>query len=114
MSLNVALAGAGAFGLKHLDAIKAIDGANVISVVDRERGKTEEVARRYGISHVTVDLAESLAMKQVDAVACSRRSNPIGGAAGGPGPPSLGAARKFGVGRRGLAIFAQIRGAGTS
>jgi 2-hydroxy-4-carboxymuconate semialdehyde hemiacetal dehydrogenase len=36
--------------------------------VGRERGKTEEVARKYGIAHVTTDLAESLKMKDVDAV----------------------------------------------
>ena len=44
MSINVALAGAGAFGLKHLDALKVIDGAKVVSLVGRERGKTEEGA----------------------------------------------------------------------
>jgi len=68
MTINVALAGAGAFGIKHLDAIKVIDGVKVVSLVGRERGKTEEVARKYGIAHVTTDLAESLKMKDVDAV----------------------------------------------
>jgi 2-hydroxy-4-carboxymuconate semialdehyde hemiacetal dehydrogenase len=68
MTINVALAGAGAFGIKHLDAIKAIDGVEVIALVGRERPKTEEVARKYGIPHVTTDLAETLAMKAVDAV----------------------------------------------
>ena len=68
MTIHVALAGAGAFGIKHLDAIKVIDGVKVVSLVGRERGKTEEVARKYGIAHVTTDLAESLKMKDVDAV----------------------------------------------
>jgi 2-hydroxy-4-carboxymuconate semialdehyde hemiacetal dehydrogenase len=68
MTINVALAGAGAFGIKHLDAIKVIDGVKVVSLVGRERGKTEEIARKYGIAHVTTDLAESLKMKDVDAV----------------------------------------------
>jgi 2-hydroxy-4-carboxymuconate semialdehyde hemiacetal dehydrogenase len=68
MTLNVALAGAGAFGIKHLDAMKAIDGVKVVSIVSRELGKTEEVARKYGIPHATTDLAESLKMKEVDAV----------------------------------------------
>ena len=67
-TINVALAGAGAFGIKHLEAIKAINGVKVISLVSRERGKTEEVARKYGIPHATTDLAESLRMKEVDAV----------------------------------------------
>ena len=68
MNINVALAGAGAFGLKHLDALKVIDGARVISLVGRARGKTEGSRRKYGIPHVATDLAESLQMKEVDAV----------------------------------------------
>jgi 2-hydroxy-4-carboxymuconate semialdehyde hemiacetal dehydrogenase len=68
MTINVALAGAGAFGIKHLDAIKAIDGVQVVSLMSRDRAKTEEVARKYGIPHATADLAESLALKEVDAV----------------------------------------------
>ena len=43
-TLKVALAGAGAFGLKHLDAIKLIDGVECISVVGRELDKTQEAA----------------------------------------------------------------------
>jgi 2-hydroxy-4-carboxymuconate semialdehyde hemiacetal dehydrogenase len=66
--IHVALAGAGAFGIKHLDAIKSIDGVQVISLIGRERAKTEAVARKYGIPHVATDLGESLAMKEVDAV----------------------------------------------
>src|SRR3569623_2437516 len=68
MTLNVALAGAGAFGIKHLDAIKTIGGVNVVSLVGRERGKTDEVARKYGIPHVTTELAETLQRPDVDAV----------------------------------------------
>jgi 2-hydroxy-4-carboxymuconate semialdehyde hemiacetal dehydrogenase len=68
MTINVALAGAGAFGIKHLDAINLIDGVKVISLVGRERAKTEEVARKYGIPHVTTAVSESLKMKEVDAV----------------------------------------------
>jgi 2-hydroxy-4-carboxymuconate semialdehyde hemiacetal dehydrogenase len=68
MTINVALAGAGAFGIKHLDAIKLIPGVKVISLISRELGKTQEVADRYGIAHVSTDLADSLAIKDVDAV----------------------------------------------
>jgi 2-hydroxy-4-carboxymuconate semialdehyde hemiacetal dehydrogenase len=66
--IKVALAGAGAFGIKHLDAIKLIDGVEVISLVSRELDKTRETAAKYGIGHVTTDLADSLALKEVDAV----------------------------------------------
>ena len=68
MSIKVALAGAGAFGIKHLDAIQLIDGVEVVSLVSRELDKTKAVAAKYGIGHVTTDLADSLALKEVDAV----------------------------------------------
>ena len=67
-TIKVALAGAGAFGIKHLDGIKLIDGVEVVSLIGRELPKTQEVADKYGIAHVTTDLNESLAMKEVDAV----------------------------------------------
>ena len=67
-NIRVALAGAGAFGIKHLDAIKLIDGVQVTSLVSRELDKTREVAARYGIGHCTTELADSLARPDVDAV----------------------------------------------
>ncbi|WP_108645348.1 Gfo/Idh/MocA family oxidoreductase [Polynucleobacter rarus] len=66
--MKVALAGAGAFGNKHLDAMKLIDGVEVVSLVGRELGKTQEIADKYKIPHVTTNLADSLAIKEVDAV----------------------------------------------
>jgi 2-hydroxy-4-carboxymuconate semialdehyde hemiacetal dehydrogenase len=67
-NIKVALAGAGAFGVKHLDGIRNIDGVEVVSVVGRELDKTREVASKYGIGHVTTELNESLALEEVDAV----------------------------------------------
>ncbi len=67
-TIKVALAGAGAFGIKHLDGIKNIDGVEVISLIGRELDKTQEVATKYGIGHVTTELSESLALKELDAV----------------------------------------------
>ena len=68
MTIKVALAGAGAFGIKHLDAIKLIDGVEVVSLVSRELEKTKAIAAQYGIGHVSTDLADSLGLKEVDAV----------------------------------------------
>ena len=68
MTIKVALAGAGAFGTKHLDAIKLIDGVEVVSLVGRELPKTREIAAAYRIDHVVTDLAESLKLAEVDAV----------------------------------------------
>ncbi len=67
-TIKVALAGAGAFGIKHLDGIKNIDGVEVVSLISRDIEKTREVAAKYGIDHVTTDLADSLALPEVDAV----------------------------------------------
>jgi len=66
--MRIALAGAGAFGIKHLDGLAAIDGATVTSVVSRRPEQAEEVARKYGIDHATTDLDEVLARDDVDAV----------------------------------------------
>jgi 2-hydroxy-4-carboxymuconate semialdehyde hemiacetal dehydrogenase len=68
MTINVALAGAGAFGIKHLDAMKNIADVKVISLVGREYDKTKEVADKYGIAHVTTELDESLKLEELDAV----------------------------------------------
>jgi 2-hydroxy-4-carboxymuconate semialdehyde hemiacetal dehydrogenase len=67
-TINVALAGAGAFGIKHLDGIRNIPDVKVVSLVSHEFGKTQEIAARYGIPHATTELADSLALPEVDAV----------------------------------------------
>jgi 2-hydroxy-4-carboxymuconate semialdehyde hemiacetal dehydrogenase len=66
--LKVIVAGAGAFGLKHLDAIKAIGGIEVDSLVGRELTPTRDVANKYRIGHVTTSLSEALARPGVTAV----------------------------------------------
>jgi len=68
MTLKVALAGAGAFGIKHLDAIAKIGQVEVVSLISRDLDKTRQVAKQYGIGHVSTELADSLALKAVDAV----------------------------------------------
>ena len=65
--MKIALAGAGAFGEKHLDGLRHIDGVEVTSLVGRTLDSTQAVAAKYGIGHVTTDLAEALA-QDVDAV----------------------------------------------
>ncbi len=67
-TIKVALAGAGAFGIKHIDGIKNIDGVEVVSLISRDLEKTKETAAKYGIGHVTTKLEDSLALKEVDAV----------------------------------------------
>lgn len=67
--MKICVAGAcGAFGMKHLDAIAAIDGIEVTSVVGGAPDDVEGFAKERGIAHGTKDLAESLARDDVDAV----------------------------------------------
>lgn len=66
--MKIALAGAGAFGIKHLDGIKNIDGAEVIALVGRRLEPTQKIAADYGIAHAYTELADALALNEVDAV----------------------------------------------
>ncbi len=66
--IKVALAGAGAFGLKHLDAIRLIDGVEVVSVIGRRLEQTQKVAADYGVPHATTELSEALEQPGLDAV----------------------------------------------
>jgi 2-hydroxy-4-carboxymuconate semialdehyde hemiacetal dehydrogenase len=66
--MRIALAGAGAFGIKHLDALAAIDGVTVTSVVSRRLEQAQEVADKYGAPHASTELDDALARDDVDAV----------------------------------------------
>ncbi len=66
--IKVALAGAGAFGIRHIEGIQNIEGVEVVSLISRDIEKTKEVALKYGIGHVSTELAESLALPEVEAV----------------------------------------------
>lgn len=67
-TIKVALAGAGAFGVKHLDGIKNIDGVEVVALIGRDLAKTQKAADKYGINFVTDDLAKALELPELDAV----------------------------------------------
>jgi 2-hydroxy-4-carboxymuconate semialdehyde hemiacetal dehydrogenase len=66
--MKLALAGAGAFGEKHLDALKLINGVAVVSLVGRTLEKTKAIADKYGIDHATENLDEVLERPEIDAV----------------------------------------------
>ncbi|MFY9863259.1 MAG: Gfo/Idh/MocA family oxidoreductase, partial [Trebonia sp.] len=66
--MRIALAGTGAFGIKHLDGLQNIDGVSVTAVVSRRLEQAEEVARKYGVPLATTSLDEVLASDDVDAV----------------------------------------------
>ncbi len=66
--MRIAVAGAGAFGIKHLDGLQNIDGVEITSIVSRRIEQAREVAEKYGAGHATTDLDEMLARDDVDAV----------------------------------------------
>ena len=65
--MKVILVGAGAFGIKHLEAMAKIDGVEVVSLVSRDPASTAEVARKWKIPHCTTELADALAQPGVQA-----------------------------------------------
>ena len=66
--MKVALAGHGAFGIKHLEAMAKIPGVQVISLAGSNADSAREVAAQWKIPHWTANLAESLAQPGLDAL----------------------------------------------
>jgi 2-hydroxy-4-carboxymuconate semialdehyde hemiacetal dehydrogenase len=66
--MKIALAGQGAFGVKHLEAVSRIDGIQVATLAGGNPEQTAEVADKFNIPHWTTDLAESLAQPAIEAV----------------------------------------------
>ncbi|HUI58771.1 MAG TPA: Gfo/Idh/MocA family oxidoreductase [Steroidobacteraceae bacterium] len=66
--MKVVMAGQGAFGIKHLEALQKIDGVEVASLAGGNPEQTAEVARKFAIPHWTTDLAQALAQPGVEAV----------------------------------------------
>jgi 2-hydroxy-4-carboxymuconate semialdehyde hemiacetal dehydrogenase len=65
--IKIVVAGQGAFGIKHLEALQKIEDVQVVSLTGGNQQQTEEVAKKFGIPHWTGNLAESLAQPGVDA-----------------------------------------------
>ena len=66
--MKVALAGQGAFGIKHLEAIQNIPGIEVVSLAGGRPAGTEEVAKKWKIPHWTSDFGEMLKQPGIEAV----------------------------------------------
>lgn len=65
--MKIVLAGAGAFGTKHLDALKLITDVEVVAIADRETERAKVVADKYGVPNVLAELRDCLALPGVDA-----------------------------------------------
>jgi 2-hydroxy-4-carboxymuconate semialdehyde hemiacetal dehydrogenase len=66
--MKVGVAGQGAFGVKHIEAIQNIPGIEIITLAGGNAAATEEVAKTFRIPHWTCDLAESLKQPGLEAV----------------------------------------------
>jgi 2-hydroxy-4-carboxymuconate semialdehyde hemiacetal dehydrogenase len=66
--MKICIVGQGAFANKHLDGLKNIDGAEVVSIVGGTAETTEKVAKERGIPHWTTDLDEGINQPGVEAV----------------------------------------------
>lgn len=66
--MRIALAGAGAFGEKHLDGLKKIEGVEIVSIISRTAEQAAAVAAKYGAKHSSTELEDALARDDVDAV----------------------------------------------
>ena len=66
--MKVGVAGQGAFGVKHLEALGHIAGIEVITLAGGNQTATAEVAKRFKIPHYTGDLAESLKQPDLEAM----------------------------------------------
>jgi 2-hydroxy-4-carboxymuconate semialdehyde hemiacetal dehydrogenase len=65
--MKIVVAGQGAFGVKHIEAIQKISGITIASLAGGSPDSTAEVARKYGIPHWTTNLADALAQPEVEA-----------------------------------------------
>jgi len=66
--MRIAVAGAGAFGIKHLDALARIDGVEVTAVISRTLDQAQNVAKKYGAALASTELDDALGSDDVDAV----------------------------------------------
>ncbi|HXR93512.1 MAG TPA: Gfo/Idh/MocA family oxidoreductase [Steroidobacteraceae bacterium] len=67
MSIKLVVAGQGAFGIKHLEALQKIPDVEVVSLAGGNIDSTREVAQRFKIPHFSQDLGECLAQPGVQA-----------------------------------------------
>jgi 2-hydroxy-4-carboxymuconate semialdehyde hemiacetal dehydrogenase len=65
--MKVCMAGQGAFGVKHLEAMQKIAGIEVVTLAGGSPESTAEVAKKFNIPHWSTNLAECLARPGVEA-----------------------------------------------
>jgi len=66
--MRICVAGEGAMGNNHLKALANIPGVQVTALAGGVKETTEEVAKKYNVPFVTMDLNEAIKRPDVDAV----------------------------------------------
>jgi UDP-N-acetylglucosamine 3-dehydrogenase len=66
--VRVGVIGLGDFGERHVQALKSIEGVDVVAVCSRSRERAEEVARRYGVRRWYTEREKIVGDDQIDAV----------------------------------------------
>jgi len=65
--VKVCIAGQGAFGVKHIEAIQKISGIEIVTLAGGSAESTAAVAAKFNIPHWSLDLGECLAQPGVTA-----------------------------------------------
>jgi 2-hydroxy-4-carboxymuconate semialdehyde hemiacetal dehydrogenase len=65
--MKIVVAGEGAFGRKHLEALRNIENIEVVSLAGGVESATGDVAKDFGIPHWSLDLGECLSQPGVEA-----------------------------------------------
>jgi 2-hydroxy-4-carboxymuconate semialdehyde hemiacetal dehydrogenase len=65
--MKVCIAGQGAFGIKHIEAVRNIPGIEVVTLAGGSPDSTAEVAKKFNIPHWSTDLGECLKQPGVEA-----------------------------------------------
>ena len=65
--MKICMVGEGAFGHKHLDALKHIQGVEVAAIAGGTAESTKATAEKYGIPYWTLNLDEALAQPDIEA-----------------------------------------------
>lgn len=66
--IRIALVGAGAFGEKHLDALKSIEGVEVATIVSASLDEARKLADKHGLSDISDSYEDTLKRDDIDAV----------------------------------------------
>ena len=66
--IRIALVGAGAFGEKHLDALKSIEGVEVATIVSASLDEARKLADKRGLSDISDSYEDTLKRDDIDAV----------------------------------------------